>query len=399
MTARASSRAVSHAPAPVVMLGGATFHRRFAREVRRRGHALTLFDRNPDSPCRPYADRFVQTSIHDVATCLRELEPLVGAGTRIITFATGAAGHTCVELCRSLDLPSRSPRLARAALDKRCLSRTLVESGLPHLPEIHFHGSDLEGSKLADFDFPAILKPVVGAGGAHVARVDSPEEVVALVRRGDDRQSYLLQRWVEGVERLVAILVQSGVPVALLHGVNIFDPSTGWPWPIGVALERLPLSAPRPAWLAKLIPELLTAFELEDDFVTVELISSGAASYVVDVEVNALSPFPCSEVMEADELTRRLVDVYLGQPIDTDDTVGWVSALTFVVSEDEQRLAALRSCETQEFRFDASETWARLESYGRHVFKGGYVVVKQAADLAQAASRSLAITARLLEDA
>lgn len=130
-----------------------------------------------------------------------------------------------------------------------------------------------------------------------------------------------------------------------------------------------------------------------------ELISRGAASYVIDVEVNALSSFPCSEVMEADELTRRLVDVYLGQPIDTDDTVGWVSALTFVVSEDEQRLATLRSCETQEFRFEASETWARLESYDRHVFKGGYVVVKQAADLARAASRSVAITARLLEEA
>lgn len=399
MTERGSPRRVNHPPAPVVMLGGAAFHARFAREVRRRGHAITLLDRNPDAPCRTYADRFVQTSTHDVAACLRELEPLVDVGTRIVTFATGAAGQTCVELCRSLDLPSRSPRLAQAALDKRCLSRTLVESGLPHLPELHFHGADLEGAKLADFDFPAILKPVAGVGGAHVARVNSPEEVLALLHRGDARHGYLLQRHVEGVERLVAMLVQGGVPVALLHGVNVFDPSTGWPWPIGVALERLPLAAPRPVWLAKLVPELLAAFELEDDFVTVELISCGAASYVIDVEVNALSPFPCSEVMEAGELTRRLVDVYLGEPIDTDATVGWVSALTFVVSEDEQRLAALRSRETEDFRFEASETWARLESYGRHVFKGGYVVVKQAPDLAQAASRSLAIASRLLVEA
>ncbi len=398
MTARGSPRLVDYSPAPVVMLGGAAFHERFAREIQRRGHALTLLDRNPDAPCRTYADRFVQTSTHDVAACLREVEPLVDAGTRIITFATGAAGQTCVELCRSLGLPSRSPRLAQAALDKRCLSRTLVQSGLPHLPELHFHGSDLAGAKLADFDFPAILKPVGGVGGAHVARVGSPEEVLALVSRGDARQSYLLQRRIEGVERLVAMLVQGGEPVALLHGVNVFDPSTGWPWPIGVALERLPLTAPRPAWLAKLVSELLPTFELEDDFVTLELISSGAASYVIDVEVNALSPFPCSEVMEAGELTRRLVDVYLGQPIDTDATVGWVSALTFVVSADEQRLAALRSRETEEFRFEASETWARLESYGRHIFKGGYVVLKQAADLAQAASRSLAIASQLLEE-
>jgi len=393
----AAIRPSAASPAPVIVLGGGAQHRRFVRELRRRGHPLTLVDINPAAPCRPLADRFVQASIHDTEACHKALAPLVTDATRLVTFATGPAGRTCVELCHGFGLPARSRRLADATLDKRSLRCVLERAGLPVVREYTIQGKNAEAA-LKKVTFPALLKPARGGGGIDVDRLQTRDEAMARIGSLDLQLPHVLQPWIAGVERAIAVVVQAGRPVALLQGENILEASTGWPWPIGQALERRAPTDAAPAWL-EIVPRLIEAFELVDDFVLVELISNDDGDYVIDVEMNALGPFACSEVMDDGDLIRTLVDTYLGEPVRAPERNRWIAGLAFVASHEEARVASLRGVErdTAEFRFDGTETWARLECHGSAVFKGGYVITKRARTLADARADALRFAARMLE--
>jgi hypothetical protein len=124
-----------------------------------------------------------------------------------------------------------------------------------------------------------------------------------------------------------------------------------------------------------------------------ELIADERGDTIIDVELNGLSAFACSQVLEGNLLTSLLVDTYLQKDFSGPETAGWVSCMAFFAASDPaalepmaQKAARLGSCVVEPPR-----SVSKLDCFGTTVYKGGYLIVTDASDLAQASATARAI--------
>jgi hypothetical protein len=376
---------------PVIVLGGGASQEIFLEDLHARHGLFTLLDVDKEAPGRQWARRFFQASIYDFAACREVLAPLMTPECRAVTFATGPAGEVCYRLCEAFGLPRRSAALARAANDKKLLSDLLAAKGLRVPRQLFLSGGAFDGAKLEEFAFPAVLKPVRGGGGLDVRFVESRDEALRLCGRLD--RPFLLQEKLSGREELLWLIVRNGEVAALLHGENLFDESTGWRSPLGLAIERIPLRHGIPQRWAKLAAELIEVFELRNDLIVAELIADERGDTIIDVELNGLSAFACSQVLEGNLLASLLVDTYLERDFSGPETGGWVSCMAFFAASNPaalkpmaQKAARLGSCVVEPPR-----SVTKLDCFGTTVYKGGYLIVTDARDPAEASATARAI--------
>ncbi len=376
---------------PVIVLGGGPSQEIFLHDLFARYGAFTLLDIDSQAPGRKWAEKFLHASIYDFERCRRVLAPLITGDSRIVTFATGPAGKVCYRLGETFGVPRRSSVLAASTNNKQLLSDVLSRQGLRVPRQMVIGGGSFDKAALADVTFPAVLKPVEGGGGLNVRVVDGADEVVELCRQ--HKELFLLQEKLSGREELLWLIVRKGRVAALLNGENLFDGQAGWQSPLGLALQRVPLQYGLPQRWDKLANQLVHAFHLEDDFMVAELIATENGDFIIDVELNGLSGFACSKILERNLLTSLLVDTYLKNDFDGPETTGWVSGLAFFAAAEPtaltrmaQRARSLGGCVVEPPR-----NVTRLECFGTSVYKGGYFIITDARDLADAAAKARAI--------
>jgi hypothetical protein len=380
---------------PIVVLGGGVSQELFLQDLYRRYGSFMLLDVDRDAPARRWADRFFPTSIYDFEACRSTLAPFVRDHWHIVTFATGPAGEVCRQLCDAFNLPQRSRALAAAANSKITLTNVLAAYGLRVPRQVLIEKDGLTPRDVEQMSFPAVLKPVHGGGGSDVRAVDNPDQALRLCRAL--KRPFLLQERLVGREELLWLVVRKGHVAALLHGENLFDSTTGWKSPIGLAIERVPVRCGIPPRWRKLAGQLIKAFGLEDDFIVAELIADRSGDTIIDVELNGLSGFACSNVLEGNLLSSLLVDTYLHRDFAGPETAGWVSCMAFFAATDPR---ALRRMARNATRLDGCiveppRSVAKLNCFGATVYKGGYLIVTDARDLGSAAESAR----RLLKEA
>jgi hypothetical protein len=372
----------------VIVLGGGAAQEMFLRDLHARYGAFTLLDVDPAAPGRHWARNSYQASIYDFDACRTVLAPLITPESRLVTFATGPAGEVCCRLGEAFGLPRRSKKLAAAANDKKILSDILASNGMLVPRQLVLHNGALNREELDGMTFPAVLKPLRGGGGRDVRSVSSADEAARLCSRID--RPFLLQEKLAGREELLWLIARNGEVAALLHGENLFDGDTGWNSPLGLAIERTSLRNGIPPRWAGLAAQLIGAFDLKDDFIVAELIAGEGGDTVIDVELNGLSGFACAAVMGDNLLVSLLVDTYLQRDFSGPPRAGWVSCMAFFAAPNPQalkrmaeRAARLGSCAVESPRHIS-----KLECFGATVYKGGYLIVTDARDLADAADKA-----------
>jgi hypothetical protein len=370
------------------VLGGGVSQELFLQDLYRRYGPFTLLDMNSQAPARQWADRFFAISIHDFDACRSVLAPLVREDWHVVTFATGPAGEVCRRLCEAFNLRQRSATLTAAANSKVSLSKVLAESGMRVPRHAVIKPTGLTSAELDRVSFPAVLKPVHGGGGSDVRAVDTPDEALRLCRELE--RPFLLQERLAGREELLWLVVRKGRVVALLHGENLFDAKTGWTSPIGLAIERIPVQGDVPPRWRKLARQVIEAFRLENDFIVAELIADDSGDTIIDVELNGLSGFACSNVLEGNLLSSLLVDTYLDKDFAGPETAGWISSMAFFAAPDPRRLErmARKAARLDGCVVEPPRSVAKLNCFGTTVYKGGYLIVTDARDLADAAGKA-----------
>jgi len=372
----------------IVVLGGGPSLELFLQDLHARYGAFTLLDVDPNAPGRKWSHGFFPASIYDFEACRKALDAVITPRSRLLTFATGPAGNVCCRLGEAFGLPRRSEKLAAAATDKKVLSDLLANNGMLVPRQVLLHNGGLNPEELDGLTFPAVLKPLHGGGGRDVRSVSSAGEAVRLCSRTN--RPFLLQEKLAGREELLWLIVRDGRVAALLHGENLFDAESGWTSPIGLALERIALEDEVPPRWAGLATQLISAFDLKDDFIVAELIAGERGNTVIDVELNGLSGFACSAVMEDNLLASLLVDTYLQRDFSGPATAGWVSCMAFFAAPNPEALKRMaeRAARLGSCAVESPRNISKLECFGAMVYKGGYLIVTDARDLADAADKA-----------
>lgn len=376
---------------PMIVLGGGPSQEIFLQDIYARYGDFTLLDVNRDAPGRQWAERFFHASIYEFGACRDALAAFVTPDSRVMTFATGPAGEVCYRLCRAFELPRRSGTLAAAANNKKFLADILDQNGLRVPRQIVSNETGFDPALLESMTFPAVLKPIQAGGGQGVRILEGRDEAIGLCRQL--RRPFLLQEKLSGREELLWLIVRQGRIVALLHGQNLFDESTGWHSPLGLAIERIPLQHGIPLRWTKLASQLIDVFNLRDDSIVAELIADDRGDTIIDVELNGLSAFACSKVLEGNLLTSLLVDTYLQRDFSGPKTAGWVSCMAFFAAPEPAALTQMARKATRigSCVVEPPRNVSKLVCFDTTVYKGGYLIITDAVDLTEAAAKARAI--------
>jgi hypothetical protein len=373
------------------VLGGGASQELFLEDLYARYGSFTLLDIDRNAPGRRWADRFYPVSIYDLDACRKILRSFITAEHQVVTFATGPAGEICWRLCDAFELPQRSSSLAAAANSKLFLADRLRRRGLRVPRHATLGENGRQSAQLEQMIFPAVLKPVHGGGGLHVRVVENADQADRLCEHL--KQPFLLQEKLSGREELLWLIVRKGRVAAFVYGENLFDGNTGWNSPIGLAMTRMPVGRGLPARWDRLARQLIEAFDLEDDFIVAEMIADQSGETIIDVEVNGLSAFACSNVLEGNLLASLLVDTYLHRDFSGPETAGWASCMAFFAAGDPQALARMaeKAARIPGCVVEPPRSVSKLNCFGKTVYKGGYLIITDADDMAQAADQARAI--------
>lgn len=200
----------------LMMLGGGTCQLNLIKRARDEGDEILLADYLPDCPGRALAHRYVPVSTFDVPG-VTAAAARYGAQA-IVTTGTDQPVYTAAAAARALGLPFYiDPETALAVTNKRVMKALFRKNGIPHCPG-RLVGADCTPSELADFSFPAVLKPVDSQGQRGIFLVGGPEEACArlgetLSFSREDRA--LLEEYYESDEVTVSGWVTEGRPVIL----------------------------------------------------------------------------------------------------------------------------------------------------------------------------------------
>jgi hypothetical protein len=158
-------------------------------------------------------------------------------------------------------------------------------------------------------------------------------------------------------------------------------------------MTRVPVERGVPPRWRKLAGELIEAFGLEDDFIVAELITDQLGETIIDVELNGLSAFACSNVLERNLLGSLLVDTYLRRNFSGPETAGWSSCMAFFAAGNPQALErmAQKAARVGGCVVEPPRSVSKLNCFGKTVYKGGYLIITDADDMAEAADKARTI--------
>jgi biotin carboxylase len=164
----------------IMALGGGGCQLNLLRRLRQQNDEIILIDYLPDCPGRVYADIHLPISTFDIPAVIEAAREYAVEG--IVTTGTDQPVLTAAATAESLGLPFYidSPT-ALAVTNKRVMKELFARHGIPTLP-YRLLSANFQDSDIADFPFPAVLKPVDSQGQRGVFRVEGPTGVRSRIR-------------------------------------------------------------------------------------------------------------------------------------------------------------------------------------------------------------------------
>jgi D-alanine-D-alanine ligase-like ATP-grasp enzyme len=328
----------------VVTDEGAGGVRHFARTIAGRGLSPVLI--TPPGPdhweagwAQSFDDVLHVDNPYDWGTLVRVVrEYAAGRRVRGIFSCYDGLMISTARAARSLGLPCPMiPGLERAR-DKNATRIWSQRAGLP-TPPFALISSPYDAEKVAaEVGLPAIIKPVNGTASHLVRRVDTVEELAeayvtllqrvgvsfgrhygqrfitaGVVGRHDPRQTFLVERYAEGIEYSVDIIVRQGIvdhivllEKFLVEPVTFHESGFLWPQP--------DLSAERESAIWRLVDETVHALGVDNSMAHIELIDTADGPVIIEVNAGRLGGLlvaPMAWAAVGVDLAEETVSLYL----------------------------------------------------------------------------------------
>jgi biotin carboxylase len=239
-----------------------------------------------------------------------------------------------------LGLPHNAPEAALAARDKYVMRRMLRRGGVP-TPEFSAYPLNTDiPSILAQTTFPVVVKPLDMNGSRGVMRADDAEELATAVDRlrrivdrasGDRAQSFLVERYLPGVEVAVEGLLDDG----RFHMLALFDKPDPLVGPffeetIYVTPSRLPGASQ--AAVATATEAAARAVGLTGGPVHAELRLNDEGAWIVEIAGRSIGG-KCSDVLRFGidaSLEELILRQACGRPLETTERAGGASGVMMI---------------------------------------------------------------------
>lgn len=152
----------------------------------------------------------------------------------IVTSGTDVAIITVGKVCDALGLPGLSAEAAEIATDKIRMKEAYVANGVRTAMFGIFRYDDADyAGKLADFNFPVMVKAIDSSGSRGITKVESIEEFEAArdaAKAVTRSEEFIVEEFIEGEECGAQAFVQNGIlEFCMPHGDYVFDGDVGVP--------------------------------------------------------------------------------------------------------------------------------------------------------------------------
>lgn len=206
-----------------------------------------------------------------------------------------------------------SPATIELCSDKQSTAERLQAHGVPVAPGMRLPG------EMAEFSFPAVLKPVDGAGSCDVHWVESPTDVHRLIQHSE--QMWRLERYLPGIAASVSLLCGPQQIVALPPARQVLQAERsaisdadrfrycGGEIPLPTSLSRR---------ATQLAAAAIDALDAPLGWLGVDLVlgpaEDGSQDAVVEINPRLTTSYVGLRAVCLDNLARALIDIADGQP-------------------------------------------------------------------------------------
>ena len=179
--------------------------------AKQRGYTVVTTDMDPDAPGFSHVDHHAVISTRDVSKNIdyaQHIDATIGIDG-IMTIASECA-ITVAGVAHALDLPGTSPESACNATHKVRRQNCFKEHNVPSPRFACAHTVEEGIDRAEEIGYPAVIKPVDGAGSRGVQKVSSPQEMteaLSEIRSISASAEYIIEEFLEGSEHSIEGIV------------------------------------------------------------------------------------------------------------------------------------------------------------------------------------------------
>ena len=269
--------------ATLLFLGASVSQLPAIRHARSAGHRIVAVDGDPNAIAFPLAHEWRAVDFSDVDRVVDVARAFGVEG--ILAISTDRAVVPAARAAQALGLPGIDVTVAARMTDKSAMRACLAEHGLRQPAHARVERASELREAIAEVGLPAVLKPVDSGGQRGLFMIRSEEDAVRHLEETlsmSTQRSAVVERYVEGVELNVLLVMRAGRPTLLTISDRLRPGGAGfgvgWIHSFPSALPREVLDEVRNAAFAS-----VSALGLRDGIAFPQLIAAADGVYVVEV--------------------------------------------------------------------------------------------------------------------
>jgi biotin carboxylase len=266
----------------ILQLGGGPLHVHSVKKMQRAGYEVHVLDKNPDAPCKAYADNFAAIDIADTEgikaySAEHGIDGIMAINDAGIVPAADASA--------ALGLHFHSPETARDATDKGRMRERWAEKGLSQ-PEfiIVTSADDIRGA-IQKIGYPCILKPCYNWGSRGITAIfdeNDADFAINFALENNRNGRFIIEEFIPGTEMTIEGLAKNGEISILSKSDKVHQDHPRY----RVAMELnypAKFSKEKLAEVDKLVIDAAKALGIKDGAIHCECMVNDKGAYLVEM--------------------------------------------------------------------------------------------------------------------
>lgn len=300
----------------VLVLAGGFPQIKLIQELKKRGYYVILADYNDEPVAKKFCDKYYKESTLDV-DAIKKIAQDENVEF-VITVCTDQALLTVAKVSEELNLPCYIDyQTALNVTNKQYMKRVFVKNNIPTAK--HTIMEEFDESKLRDFSYPMIVKPVDCNSSKGVIKVFDLEGLVRAFELDVElspTNTAIIEEFVEGIELTVDVYVKDGdshvLSVSISDKINDKDKfviyRTRWQALITDILHEK---------ISAMAQKIADSFDIKNAPMLIQLIAKGEDIFILEFSARTGGGVKYSliEKVSGFDVIKAVIDLTTGNPV------------------------------------------------------------------------------------